>query len=223
MMCIYKITDLTNGKIYIGKTNDIVRRINEYRYKSKNINNRKRKYRILERMNEIGFENFEFSILEEVLDESLLDEREIFWIEKLNARDIKIGYNSKTGGKGGTMIPYSINKMSESTKKFKHTEEEKKRRKKAIVVFIPYDDSIEFFDSAKDFAIKLDVDRSMITHAIKHGTNFKCTYVFYRDDELRKSTFNDIREKKINGGYNSKKSFMKYAIAYDRVNEKLKV
>lgn len=223
MMCIYKITDLTNGKIYVGKTNDIVRRINEYRYKSKNLNNRKRKYRIIERMHEIGFDNFEFTILEEISDESLLDEREIHWIDKLNARDINVGYNSKSGGKGGTMIPYSINKMKESSKKFRHTDEEKNRRKKGIIVFIPYDDSIEFFDSAKDFAIELDIDRSMITHALKHGSNFKCTYVFYRDDDLRKTTYDTIRKQKLSGGHNARKSFVGYAEAYNRVNEKLKV
>ena len=47
MYCIYKITNSVNGMIYIGRTNNIKRRIKEYRCKSKSPFKKKSKYRIV--------------------------------------------------------------------------------------------------------------------------------------------------------------------------------
>ena len=110
MMCIYKITDLENGKIYIGQTVNLKRRIKEYRAASNGITKSGQKYRIYELFNSKGFNNFRFDVLEEIDDKDLLNEREIYWISKLNSRNPEVGYNSKTGGKGGKMIASSIEK-----------------------------------------------------------------------------------------------------------------
>lgn len=51
-----------------------------------------------------GIENFSIEILEEC-DISLLDEKEIYYIELLNSNDKKIGYNvSKGGSRGPTLV-----------------------------------------------------------------------------------------------------------------------
>ena len=214
MMCIYKITDLSNGKIYIGKTKDLKRRIKEYRCKSKSLSNKKVQYRIMKIINEKGFENFKFSILEEVSDSELLDSREIFWISHLNSRDPDIGYNSKTGGSGGSMIKLSKDLMSKNSMGFRHSEEEKKKRSKPILVVNTFTNSIEMFDSAKKFADVLNVDKAQVTHAIKRGIALRNYYAFYLDKNLRTETFNKLKSKKKNGGYNAKKSFDSYAKFY---------
>lgn len=225
MMCIYKITDLTNEKIYVGKTKNLKRRIKEYRCKSKNLSNKKSQYRIMKVIHEKGFENFEFSILEEIIDPDLLDAREIYWISRLGSRDPNIGYNSKTGGSGGSMIELSKDLMSKNSFGFRHTEEEKKKRRKPIIVIDTFTRSIEEFDSAKEFASVLNIDRAQVTHAIKRGITLKNYFVFYFDYDLRRKTFDELKIKKKNGGYNAKKSFESYVKFYKIVNnlENLKV
>lgn len=86
-MTIYKTTNIINGKFYIGKQlNDSTSYIGSGILLKKAI----KKY---------GIENFKKEILEICSDEDHLNEREKFWIEKLNA--IKNGYNIADGGSGG--------------------------------------------------------------------------------------------------------------------------
>ena len=83
---IYKTTNLINGKFYIGKDQN-----NNSDYIGSGILLKKaiKKY---------GRENFVKEVLEECLIEELSD-KEIYWINKLNA--IQNGYNIAEGGAGG--------------------------------------------------------------------------------------------------------------------------
>ena len=47
-------------------------------------------------MNEYGFDSFEIEELETIEDNKILNEREIFWIEKLHT--FEKGYNETKGG-----------------------------------------------------------------------------------------------------------------------------
>lgn len=84
---IYKTTNLINGKFYVGQ--DAHNNINYYG-SGKSLKLAIKKY---------GKENFIKEILEECDTKLLLNEREIYWINKLNA--IEIGYNIASGGTGG--------------------------------------------------------------------------------------------------------------------------
>lgn len=86
-MIIYKITNLINGKFYIGQD---IKNNPKYFGSGKLINSAIKKY---------GKENFKKEILEFCTDEKHMDEREIFWIKELNATDRKIAYNICEGGK----------------------------------------------------------------------------------------------------------------------------
>jgi group I intron endonuclease len=88
MAYIYKVTNLINRKIYIGKS---LREQQDYFGSGLQITAAIKKY---------GKENFIKEILEEC-SEDVLDSREIFWIEHLNSRDTDIGYNISVGGTGG--------------------------------------------------------------------------------------------------------------------------
>lgn len=94
MTCgIYKFTNKTNGKIYIGQSINIERRYYEHfkRDDSKNYFHRAiKKY---------GKDNFFFEILEECLEEDLND-REKYYITIYNSNNRKLGYNSTGGGDG---------------------------------------------------------------------------------------------------------------------------
>ena len=88
MIGIYKITKKSNGKSYIGQSNDIERRINEHKYKID--------LAIDQAINKYGIDAFEYEIIEEC-ELSQLDEREKYWIAFYNTYK-GFGYNCNAGG-----------------------------------------------------------------------------------------------------------------------------
>ena len=111
--CIYIIKNKVNGKIYIGKTKDF------YDRKRDHFNALRKNEHCNDHMqmafNKYGEENFEMSILEVCAIEEL-DEKEIYYINKYNSRNRKIGYNIKPGGEGGEIPPETRAKISASHK-----------------------------------------------------------------------------------------------------------
>jgi len=88
---IYKTINLINGKIYVGQrvTNKLPEK-DRYLGSGTHFTNAKKKH---------GIENFKKEILE-ICDKVTLNEREIYWIAFLCARDNNIGYNHAPGGEG---------------------------------------------------------------------------------------------------------------------------
>ena len=105
MIGIYAIKNTKNNKHYIGQSFRVERRWIEH--KSALNNNRHINIHLQFSWNKNKSECFEFVLLEECLLEEL-DEKEIYWINKLNS--YKNGYNLDTGGQG--------------IKNYKHTERE---------------------------------------------------------------------------------------------------
>lgn len=87
---IYLITNKTNGMQYVGQTSrDIPTRFDEHCYDDRS------KSKIHQAIKEEGVANFKVEELEKIpLDQ--LDEREKYWIQKLNTR--QCGYNIAAGG-----------------------------------------------------------------------------------------------------------------------------
>ena len=122
-MIIYKTTNLVNGKIYVGQ------------HTGKNPNYLGSGTIISNAIKKHGRENFTRITLQECTTQEELNKIETFWIDKLNARNRKFGYNIQRGGNG-------IGKHSEETKKLlseahkgkKHTLEsiEKMRKWKRV-------------------------------------------------------------------------------------------
>jgi group I intron endonuclease len=94
---IYCAHCLISGKKYIGQTRQAFEeRIKLHKRDSKRLN--LLFYRAIRKH---GWDNFVWGIVEEC-NENLLNEKEIYWIEKFNSYNE--GYNSTLGG-GGTSIP----------------------------------------------------------------------------------------------------------------------
>jgi len=95
---IYKTTNIVNNKIYVGQhyTSSEDGYLGSGLYLKRSI----KKY---------GAENFKRETLEACEDNNV-NEREIYWIDKLNACDQKIGYNIDKGGTGGDLISNHPNK-----------------------------------------------------------------------------------------------------------------
>ena len=94
--CIYKATNLIDGKVYIGQTNNLDRRIREHRSHAV-----KDGGPFHEEIRNIGFQNFKFDILEWCRSD-VADDRERFYISQFR-KDLgpeKV-YNFCDGGLGG--------------------------------------------------------------------------------------------------------------------------
>lgn len=91
-MQIYKITNLVNNKIYIGKdtTSDP-----NYFGSGLLISRSLKKY---------GVENFIKEVIDETDDYNELSKKEIYWISYYKSTDRKIGYNISPGGDGGDTL-----------------------------------------------------------------------------------------------------------------------
>ena len=85
---IYKTTNKVNNKFYVGQ------------HQTENINDSYIGSGLLlgYAIKKYGIENFEREILETCSDKYAMNEREKFWIEKLDARNRKVGYNIAFGG-----------------------------------------------------------------------------------------------------------------------------
>lgn len=98
MTRIYKITDRTNNKIYIGQTKrDIYKRFGEHL--SRVTSNRKndRACSLYIAMFNHGRENFYVELVEEVED-NVADQREKYWIKEFDSINPDKGYNLDCGG-----------------------------------------------------------------------------------------------------------------------------
>jgi len=99
MICIYSITNTIDGKRYIGKTKNLANRKNYHLYAlrldNRNLSCNRHLYNAVKKY---GIENFIFEIIESFdhLDESLLSERELFWMTELNTLSRTHGYNLRS-------------------------------------------------------------------------------------------------------------------------------
>jgi group I intron endonuclease len=101
---VYKTTNLINGKFYVGQDSH---NNSNYIGSGKALGHAIKKY---------GKENFIKEVLEECDTKLLLNEREIYWINKLDA--ISIGYNIAKGGTGGnTRLGFTKAELEEYKKK----------------------------------------------------------------------------------------------------------
>lgn len=96
MIGIYKITNLVNGKCYIGQSTNIKKRWSAHKSDAFNKKSVTYHYPLYRAFRKYGIEHFSFEVLEECPSE-LLDEKEIFFIKQYNAYGDG-GYNQDEGG-----------------------------------------------------------------------------------------------------------------------------
>lgn len=108
MAFIYKITNLKNGKLYIGKTSSSI----EERFKVHIRDSKKReeeKRPLYDAFKKYGIENFKIEEIEQVENDEIASQREIYWIDKLRTyigfRDCN-GYNATLGGDSRRLYNY---------------------------------------------------------------------------------------------------------------------
>ena len=105
MPYIYKITNILNGKMYIGKTSSTIQE--RWKEHLKDAARRSKEHRPLySAIKKYGADNFIIEQLEEVPNDEIAREREIFWIEYYGS--FKNGYNATKGGDGRQYANYDL-------------------------------------------------------------------------------------------------------------------
>jgi group I intron endonuclease len=119
MSYVYKITNLINGKLYIGKADDVVERWQKHLSDTRTM----RGFILHNAIRKYGKENFDISVIEECESEEKALEREMFWIAEYKTNICKygnqFGYNLTDGGEGisgNVRSPESRKKMSEASR-----------------------------------------------------------------------------------------------------------
>lgn len=95
-MVIYKITNLIDGKVYIGQTTQTIdARIREHKKRIKS----GRDCPLYSAIRVFGWEAFSIEVIDKAATRTELNEKEVYWIAKYNCVT-PLGYNLTKGGSG---------------------------------------------------------------------------------------------------------------------------
>lgn len=90
---IYCIKNLINNKVYIGKSINIYERIRQHINLLNKESLDENRY-LIRSWNKYGRDNFQYIVLEYLeIDETILKERELYWMEKFKSLNRRFGYN----------------------------------------------------------------------------------------------------------------------------------
>lgn len=204
---IYKIINLINHKIYIGKTtNTIPNRWNEHICSAFT---QQSQYLIHKAIRKYGVENFLIEEVEQISND-LLSEREQYWIKKYNSYFLDgYGYNMTLGGEGATkysdadilnlwelgfkscqiaeQLGANVGTISARLKVLKPEEARKRHinsNKKSVLQYDLYGNFLKCWDCAATAEQELKISKGAITRCCKHEMVFaKNSFWLYEDDK----------------------------------------
>ena len=183
------ITNLMNGKVYIGQTINLRKRVPEYNHAETSDSNRK----IIKAIQKYGTDRFRLEIVEEC-DPRDLSCYESYHIRKLEAYNPKFGYNENLGSMSRDYD--AALKQREAMKEF-HTGLKEppmmKRSKSRAVIAINEDTrDVIISDSGKLLGDYFDKTKDYIKNCLRQPSTIEGYQLYYFDKELRDKFFKKI-------------------------------
>lgn len=184
---IYSIKNLVNNKIYVGSSIDLYTRyfqhksdLNKGIHKNKHLQNAWNKY---------GSNNFSFSIIEIVRNETELLKREQFWIDKLNVCNREIGYNivpiaGNTIGRKMTYEQVLANRL-------------RQKGSKPILQFDLEGNFIKEWNSISELHRELGIAKNTIQWALKNRNKVKNEYFLILKSEFTNEILEECISNKL--------------------------
>lgn len=123
-LCIYKITNTQNNKVYVGKTEaTLISRIRRHCMEVRKGTNRY----LYDAIRHHGWDTFSVEVIEACSSLEELNEREIYWIAALKSQDKNFGYNMTEGGDGVGFTPEALKKSADMRRGIPRSDEVKKK------------------------------------------------------------------------------------------------
>lgn len=201
-MIIYKVENSVNNKCYVGQTiTTLETRFKKHRHTGNALYNAIKKY---------GKDNFTIVEIERCISKEHLDEREEYWIKKLNTLSPN-GYNLRTGGRGRFKVSEEtrkrISEVKQGTKSpfkgkpsgYRCTKEHKLKMSRLFKGRKPHENTIEankkpvkclndgvVYGSVKEVSIKLGLNINSVSAVVNGRKNTIKGYKFEHINEVAK-------------------------------------
>lgn len=215
---IYKITNLIDGRVYIGSTKNVTKRFKQYisaveRYKKDGYRHKSTNTLIID-IATLGWDNFEFKIVEsgpEMFDPDIRSITEVEYIMKYRSIHPKYGYNATMGGETGSV----------GHRKYIN------RKPKPVFLYDTTTGEIDLYlTGTKTIPKELHIPKERLPDALQRGKLLKNRYfIFYADPQYRASIAELKSEQCLvfsTNGDNDRDSMKRYDLYFEalkKVNE----
>jgi group I intron endonuclease len=165
---IYKITNIINGKLYIGSTINFAKRKADHFFTLRN--NKHVNSHLQRSYNKYGEENFIFEVIERIENLDILIERESYWINFYHSNERELGFNARISTTTNLGVKYSEESklnMSNAQKGRKKSEEHKKKLSEANKGHVPSQETREKLSIAGKGRILTEETKAKMSAASK--------------------------------------------------------
>lgn len=162
---VYKFTNVQNGKVYIGITDWVNKRIGDHIRYSKNKNSKCRMY-FHKAISKYGPQSFTFEIIDTAQSREELNLKEIYWIGYYNSSNSRNGYNLTSGGNSNVPNYETTQKRIKASKKVK------------VAQYTLQGDFIQSFDSVMEASRQLNIPNNDIHRC--HNKNLSRNKFMFR-------------------------------------------
>lgn len=204
--CIYKVTNIRNGKVYIGQTINFRKRLSDYMNAHKKHGN-KNIYSVIK---EEGTENFTIEIIKRC-SQKKLDYYENFYINQYKSYESEYGYNILKSNIGGN------SRESRKRKSLSHVglkESNETKKKKSNIIYACNEDTFIICDSGKLFGDYIEVCKDYIKNCLRQPSKAKGWRVYYNQSNKRQ----EIREKMYKKRYIRDKEYIEILDIIDKID-----
>lgn len=213
---VYMLRNTINGKVYIGQSKDIHKRLRQYRWVAKStMDYGECKRPITLAIREYGEENFTFSILAAGEIYRDLDKRcqtEAEFIRMYHADDPAYGYNETSGGEPGCFMPRNQALV------------ERLNRAKAVFLYDSVSSGTLLYPTgAKGVGEDYGYGKDVMSHTVQRGSLFdKRYYIIPADTKERHALLEKLRVKKTQNYDQSQKARSHSRNAFERYEKAVK-